>query len=768
MPLIDILAAGVTDDSGVVLASGTVTSYQAGTTTLQTIYQDNDLTIPHSNPSTLDSAGRLIAYSATSLKLVIETSAGASVRTIDNVSPDNQTSGVVVTRGSDADSWGAATQDAINILVSDSLGVDAQFKAADSATARDYTDKAKEIISAFDYGAVADGTTSDATALSNAIGALGSGGTLFIPEGTYIVDTTITVTTSNIRIMGSGDKTILKASGTVDPMILMQNITDITIENIQFQGSRSDSVIAQECFAIGTVGNPSERVYIRNCKFSGPSDGTGFNIPINCQESHYCVFDSCYFERVQGTGSGFGYGIIINNDADANKVTNCTFNFVEAASFGGRHAVYVSVGASQNVVANNWAKFTDSAAFTMNTTAAQNTSKGNRFIGNYVLQTNQHGISCVGNQEDNIISNNVIDDVQEDGIHIEGNSGAAGIPTRLIISGNTIKDCQDYGIQGLGLNDCLISGNIIRDVSQSLASSFSGIEISDNSSTPTVGLRNSVIGNHISQSATVAGLSGIRITPNTQNTHTQGNHVNLTNMTGVGIDDLSDDSSKSAGNTPYKVGMVQSTSNVTLTVAQSGGIYTNGGAIATMTYTLPSVEAGLQYTFYVTASGQELRIDPNAADIFRGYTTTAGEYLTSSTQGDSITIVGRGSTNWMVVSEMGSWTNQTSASERHIVSDTVTITAPATAINATSTAVITAATATITSSSAIDLASDDITLGDTTSAKVTWQNTGAVGLGAAPNLPANLPDGATDAPVYFLVKHGTTAQEYWLLGWKTS
>lgn len=83
--LIDILASGVTDSAGAALSSGTVTFYQAGSTVLETVYEDFALTDPHSNPATLNDAGILVAYTDSRLKLVISDNTGAVVRTIDNV-----------------------------------------------------------------------------------------------------------------------------------------------------------------------------------------------------------------------------------------------------------------------------------------------------------------------------------------------------------------------------------------------------------------------------------------------------------------------------------------------------------------------------------------------------------------------------------------------------------------------------------------------------------------------------------------------------------
>ncbi len=83
--LIEILASGVTDDSGEPLSGGSVYFYEAGTTTLKTAYQDFDLETPHSNPATLDDAGRIVAYGEDRIKLVLKNASGATVRTIDNV-----------------------------------------------------------------------------------------------------------------------------------------------------------------------------------------------------------------------------------------------------------------------------------------------------------------------------------------------------------------------------------------------------------------------------------------------------------------------------------------------------------------------------------------------------------------------------------------------------------------------------------------------------------------------------------------------------------
>lgn len=79
------------------------------------------------------------------------------------------------------------------------------------------------------------------------------------------------------------------------------------------------------------------------------------------------------------------------------------------------------------------------------------------------------------------------------------------------------------------------------------------------------------------------------------------------------------------------------TGSIALTAAQSNGVFTNSMAEGDVTYTLPQAVVGIEgakYTFVVTDTNNELYVDPNAADQFRGmYPTNAnGDKL----QGDKV------------------------------------------------------------------------------------------------------------------------------------
>jgi len=68
------------------------------------------------------------------------------------------------------------------------------------------------------YGAVGDGVTDDTAAIQSAINAAANGGTVFFPEGNYLIKGTgpqLLLITKPIRILGSGNKSVLKVDATV-------------------------------------------------------------------------------------------------------------------------------------------------------------------------------------------------------------------------------------------------------------------------------------------------------------------------------------------------------------------------------------------------------------------------------------------------------------------------------------------------------------------------------------------------------------------------
>ena len=100
LPVANILQA--LSDTGAVLAGGKLYTYVAGTTTNQDTYKQQALSVLHTNPIVLDSAGRLPASvwatAGLTFKLVFKTSADVQIGpTWDNVAGINDTSALGVT-----------------------------------------------------------------------------------------------------------------------------------------------------------------------------------------------------------------------------------------------------------------------------------------------------------------------------------------------------------------------------------------------------------------------------------------------------------------------------------------------------------------------------------------------------------------------------------------------------------------------------------------------------------------------------------------------
>jgi hypothetical protein len=90
---VEWLLAGVRDTSGQPLNAGKVYTYEAGTTTNKTTYQDVDKTTPHANPIVLDSNGRKLVFAEGAYKFVVHTSADVLVYTFDDLTYRVETGG---------------------------------------------------------------------------------------------------------------------------------------------------------------------------------------------------------------------------------------------------------------------------------------------------------------------------------------------------------------------------------------------------------------------------------------------------------------------------------------------------------------------------------------------------------------------------------------------------------------------------------------------------------------------------------------------------
>lgn len=174
--------------------------YEAGTTTLATVYTTSALAVESANPLTASASGMFDAVyldpaSTTDYKAVLKNSAGAQIWSEDNIPARS--------------------------ITASSIGLElyprsaAEISASVTPTAYEYP-----WLDVRRYGAVGDGVANDTTALQAAcnVAAQAGGGTVFLPSGVYLTTTTITLgnyvilqgeSMQGSKIQGTGATTVV-------------------------------------------------------------------------------------------------------------------------------------------------------------------------------------------------------------------------------------------------------------------------------------------------------------------------------------------------------------------------------------------------------------------------------------------------------------------------------------------------------------------------------------------------------------------------------
>lgn len=173
------------DNAGAPLAGGLLYTYQAGTTTPLTVYQDVNGVTPWSNPVVLDSAGRIpgeiFPPASVSMKQVLKTSAGVTLWTADNIPPSAITSDRV-----------PQTVTSVGTINNLSLLTGASFLRMTNATAAVITgltagvDGQQLVIAALGAGTLTLNNNDAGSSVGNKI-RTGTGAALLLPAGTGCV-----------------------------------------------------------------------------------------------------------------------------------------------------------------------------------------------------------------------------------------------------------------------------------------------------------------------------------------------------------------------------------------------------------------------------------------------------------------------------------------------------------------------------------------------------------------------------------------------------
>ncbi len=167
------------------------------------------------------------------------------------------------------------------------------------------------VLNVRDFGAVGDGVTLDRAAIQKAVDSAHPGDAIYFPAGTYALDDSIKVLTSQLTFTGDGPTSVLFEGWHrgFDLGIFGENLTGLVVQHLQFLGvpgkymadnNRSPAIqiagpqgtVVQDCdfVGVGNVVNDVRNTYgtqISNCRVKGWGEAAifcnGGELVSNCQ-----------------------------------------------------------------------------------------------------------------------------------------------------------------------------------------------------------------------------------------------------------------------------------------------------------------------------------------------------------------------------------------------------------------------------------------------------------------------------------------------------
>lgn len=325
------------------------------------------------------------------------------------------------------------------------------------------------------YGAVGNGSTNDASALTSAISAANTagGGVVYVPAGTYLIGAALTLT-ANVSLRGAGrGVTTFKRGFTSGSMLTCngnQLVADITFDgdaagawatsNDEVDAA-NDRVIYERCefknskglLQLGLYGG-ADSIWIRNCKFIGQNHATvGVSFGIWA--------DGGVYEDLQVSGCEFRDFKLNGIFARGATVVQSYFenNHIQTSGGGGHVCL---LGTVPSVLIGN--VLTGGASVTSGFELNGDTiAIGNRFIsipgagivlqaasgytvtGNILISCGSHGVLVGANVTDFAITSNQIKSSGGWGVRIDPGSSDRYIVRDNIYQSNTSGNLSDGG-----------------------------------------------------------------------------------------------------------------------------------------------------------------------------------------------------------------------------------------------------------------------------------------------------------------------------------
>lgn len=336
-----------------------------------------------------------------------------------------------------------------------------------------------------DYGADASGaadSTAEIQATIDAVSAAG-GGTVFVPPGVFKVTGDLDVP-ANIRVVGAGWGASVIRQSDASKDLFVPSGADTQFADFEMQGAATDATYNK--FGVLTAW---PRTRVERVKFSGASATYGLNNAVKFDDgADHSVFKGCYVERLRGSTSGRGYGVLTGACTNVDVLDSAFIG----SSGRGRHGVYFSAGATLCSAINNHCEGFDFEAFTTYSQGAQDSCEDILFAFNTVVDccagvagVSTGGISAFGHQTRAKILYNTVTGSAGCGIKVDGTAVTNLYDTEVV--GNTVTEVDYIGIDIVAGVRGALRDNTVRESSQASAGTYANIRFVSDSTTGSTG-----------------------------------------------------------------------------------------------------------------------------------------------------------------------------------------------------------------------------------------------------------------------------------------
>jgi len=355
---------------------------------------------------------------------------------------------------------------------------------------------------------VVNSCTSAQTVISAAIAALpATGGSIYLMEGTYIVDAGITIP-NNVSISGAGAATIIKLKTTTNTSFQLLTNSDTTtgtrvnIKNLQIDGNKAGNVgffdigimfsgMGSATRDGGMIANViisnmnSCGIYLLNSSKNTVSGNTSSVNAICGIEMSGSSYNTITGNTVQGNTTD---GIVATTTSNTNTITG-------NVSAGNISNGIIIASSAYNVVTGNTTQSNTLAGMVIVSSSNGNTVSGNVSQGNGTV-----GIAVTSTSPSNTINGNTVQG-NVTGVQI-------GSPNNTV-TGNTVSGNTAKGIYLNSASNITVGSNNIYDNGGSTTNNGIYIDVTSNS--------NTITGNDITDSSCTTNCYAINIQAGTAN-----------------------------------------------------------------------------------------------------------------------------------------------------------------------------------------------------------------------------------------------------------